>query len=465
MSETATPAAPRPAKPSNLPHNIDAERAVLGAMLFDNEIIGEVSRLLKPEDFYEASHRVIFQRMLDLEGENQPIDLNLLADRLERHGELASVGDAVYLAQLEHFALSSSAAPQNAELVKEKSVLRRLIHASDMILREASAEKHKPNEVVEIAEKAIFEIGMETRSEGFRSFSELLAENLRDIEDLYNRGAPADMVQTGLLDLDKKLAGGFEKTALVILAARPSLGKTAFGLQLVRNIARDQKKPVAFFSLEMGAEQLSLRMLCSEAQVSNSHVRSGNLSEQDWMKIRQTSAELDGMPIFVDDQASISLVQLRSRARRLKAQHPELAMIVVDYLQLMSSPQNKRESNRQQEVAEISRGLKILAKELETPVMALSQLSRNVESRKGKENSKPMLSDLRESGAIEQDADVVMFIHRERVETDKDQDEQRQPSPDQLIPTEIIVAKNRNGPIGSVPFLFHPARTSFYLAS
>lgn len=438
----------------NLPHDSDAERRVLGAMLLDREIVMEVDQLLEPDDFYEASHRVIYTRMLDLEREGQAIDLALLADRLKRHGELASVGDVVYLAQLGQFALSSSAAPDNARLVREKAVLRRLIGAAESILRESSEERMTANEVVEAAEKAIFEVSRDTHEHRFRPFNELMDESLTTLGDVFNRGAPAEMLQTGFDSLDEKLAGGFERTALAILAARPSVGKTAFALQLLRNLAK-AGKPVGFFSLEMGADQLSLRILCSESQVPGDRVRYGKLSQKDWDALRSTISAIHDWPVYIDDQAALNLLQLRSRARRLKLERPNLALLVVDYLQLMSAPPGRRDTNRQQEVSEISRGLKVLAKELCVPILALSQLSRNIEQRKGKDSQRPMLSDLRESGAIEQDADVVMFVHRDRSELDKDRD------PERYIPSEIIVGKNRNGPIGPVDFYFDPRTTIF----
>lgn len=443
-----------------LPHNQDAERAVLGAMLLDPEVIGEITRVLKADDFYQQGHQLIFQRMVDLHDENRPVDLTMLADLLRRHGELDSAGGYVYLANLEQYVLSTSAAPELAHTVQEKSTLRRLMSAADAILRESSEERRTVLEQIEQAERLILEVSQKTHSSRFLSLHELMSDSIQEIMHLYESKEPRSGLQTHMTGLDR-LIGGIEKTALVILAARPSIGKTALALNIVRNVAILENRAVGFFSLEMGAEQLNMRLLCTEARVPSHKVRRGLIKEQEWGKIRETASMLMDVPLYIDDTAGLTLMQLRSRARRLKAHRPDLSLLVVDYLQLMQSPAGRREVNRQQEVAEISRGLKQLAKEIQVPVLALSQLSRNIEQRSGKERSaRPMLSDLRESGAIEQDADMVLFVHRERMETQKDE-EGKTPDRSLPIPTELIVGKNRNGPIGTVEMLFFPDLTFF----
>ncbi len=455
-----------PVNPSNkmadrqIPHNLEAERAVLGSMLLDQHVIPDVLRILKPEDFYEAGHQVAFKCMLDLYNEGKPVDLTLLSDVLRRKGELDAVGGYVYLANLEQFVLSTSAASDHARMVQEKSALRRLMAAADTILRESSEERRNVEDQIEMAERLIFEVSQQNQTGKFMSLEVLMEDTIGEILHLYESREPKSGLQTQMKDLDK-IIGGFEPSALVILAARPSIGKTAFALNIVRNVALFEGKPVGFFSLEMGADQLNMRLLCSEARIPSHRVRKGLIKEQEWEKLRETASRMMQVPIFIDDTAGLTIMQLRSRARRLKAQRPDLALIVVDYLQLMQGLGGSRESNRQQEVAEISRGLKGLAKELRVPVLALSQLSRGIEQRSGKEKSaRPMLSDLRESGAIEQDADVVMFVHRERVEIQKDEDG-KLADRSLPIPTEIVVGKNRNGPIGTAEMLFIPDYTLF----
>jgi replicative DNA helicase len=398
--------------------------------------------------------------MLDLYHETKPIDLTILAERLKRDGELDKVDGYVYLASLEQFVLATSAAIEHAQIVQEKATLRRLMAAADSIMHEASEERRVVQEQIELAEKLIFDVSQRTHSSKFLSLETLMQDTIEEVRHLMESRESSTSLKTHFIDLDQ-LINGFERTALVILAARPSIGKTAFALNLVRNVAVQGNIPVAFFSLEMGADQLNMRLLCSEARVPSHLVRKGRIKNEQWELLRTTASAMMDVPMWIDDTPGISLMQLRSRARRLKSRVPNLGLIVVDYLQLMTSPQRGREVNRQQEVSEISRGLKGLAKELQVPVLALSQLSRNIEQRSGKEKSaRPMLSDLRESGAIEQDADVVMFVHRERVETQRDEDG-NPVNKGEPIPTDIIVGKNRNGPIGTVPLLFLPDFTLF----
>jgi len=442
------------------PHNLDAERAVLGSLLLDNEVIPEVSRVLRPEDFYQSAHQAIYGAVLELHDQGKPVDLTLLTDSLRRTGKLEETGGYMYLAGLENHVLATSAAVEHAEMVAEKSTLRRLMAAAETILRECSGERREVLQQVEMAERLVFEVSQKTHAGRFLSVEALMQQAIDEIARLYVAHEPTVGLQTHIKDLDS-LLGGFEKTALIILAARPSIGKTAFALNIVRNVSLQGGVPVGFFSLEMSAEQLNLRLLASEARLPGQRIRRGQIKEPEWERVRETASRLMDLPLYIDDTAGLTLMQLRSRARRLKKQRPDLGLLVVDYLQLMQSPPGRRDSNRQQEVAEISRGLKELAKELEVPILALSQLSRGIEQRGKRDGgSRPMLSDLRESGAIEQDADVVMFVHRERVEVQKDE-EGRPVNRTQPIETEIIVGKNRNGPIGTAQLLFIPDFTLF----
>ncbi|MDK2972802.1 MAG: replicative helicase [Candidatus Sumerlaeota bacterium] len=467
--QDSTQSVPRTSRPApearSVPCDPDAERAVLGAIILDPEVLPEVARVLKPEDFYEARHQTIFRRLIDLHEASKPIDLTLLCDTLRKKNELEAVGNYIYVAQLVDFIAGTSAAPEHAQLVAEKSTARKLIAAADTILADAMNESSELSDQIETAERLIFEVSQNTNSSRFHSVGSLMPDTISEIMHLYETRAPVSGLSTHFSDLDA-LIGGLEPTALAILAARPSIGKTAFALNLVRNVAVTGRTPVGFFSLEMGADQLNMRLLCTEAQISSHLVRQGRISEQQWEKLRETASRLQEAPIYIDDSAALTLMQLRSRARRLKAQRPDLGLLVVDYLQLMKPPDRskgggRRDSNRQQEVAELSMGLKALAKELRVPVMALSQLSRSIEQRgTKKEPARPQLSDLRESGAIEQDADMVIFIHRERKEIQKSEDgkilDRHLP-----IPTEIIVGKNRNGPIGTVNMMFFPETTRF----
>jgi replicative DNA helicase len=442
-----------------LPQNLDAERSVLGSMLLDNGIIPDIMELVGAEDFHQASHQVIFRRLVELYDAQKPVELTTLSDLLRRHNELDATGGYLYLANLEQFVVSTGVAAEHAGIVREKSLLRRLMVATETIRREASEERQSAPEIVEMAEKLIFDVSHEVNTGTFSDMEEMMEITLEEITSLYGRHGATHGLQTGFLDLDK-LIGGFDNTALVILAARPSIGKTAFALNIVRNVAMNNI-PVAVFSMEMGKEQLNMRLLCSEARLSAHKIKTGYFRENEFQMLKETAARMSHVPILIDDTAGLTLLQLRSRARRLKAQRPDLGLIVVDYLQLMQSPSSRRESNRQQEVAEMSRGLKILAKELRVPVVALSQLSRNIEQRgTKKEAARPMLSDLRESGSIEQDADIVMFIHRERTETMAEKDGQRIDK-NAPIPSEIIVGKNRNGPTGTADMLFFPDITRF----
>lgn len=443
-----------------LPYNEDEERGVLGAMLLDNDIINEVMDRLQPEDFYNPGHQLVYRAILEIYESGKPVELVLLVDHLRRQGKLEASGGYVAIASLEQFIVSTGHAPELAHQIKDKSTLRRLMAAAEKILRDSSSETRDASDQVSAAEKLIFDISQQTEGGEFVSVADIMPQTIEDIGNLRGQTGEVSGVPTGFIDLDKVL-NGLHKADLLILAARPSIGKTTFALNLIMNVALYEKTPAAIFSLEMSAQSLNQRLLCSYARQNNQDVSRGFIKESEFRDIREKAAELAACPIYIDDTPSLSIMQLRSRARRLKAIHPDLGFIVVDYLQLMTGSDKSANRSRQEEVSEISRGLKALARELQLPVMALSQLSRNIEQRSGKDKSaKPMLSDLRESGAIEQDADVVMFVHRERVETQRD--ESGNLSKENLaIETEIIVGKHRNGPIGTAKLLFFPNWTRF----
>ncbi len=447
--------------PYRMPHNVDAERAVLGSMLLDNEIIPEVMEFVKASEFYAPAHQEIFEAVVEIHDRGQPVDLTLLADELTKRGKLEEAGGYITLAGLEQFVLSTGAAPELAKTVADKATLRKLMAAADTILRDCAEEKREVEKQVDLAEKLVYDVSQQTHSSSFVQIGDLMGDAIVEIGNLRSSRDEVTGLKTHFRDLDK-LLNGLHPNDLIILAARPSIGKTAFVMNIVLNIAHVDNVPVGVFSLEMGREQINMRLLCSHSQIASHKVQRGMINENDFDTLRAKATELQDCPIFVDDTPGLTLMAVRARARRLKAQQPNLGLIVIDYLQLMSgSDSGKREQNRQQEVSEISRGLKGLARELNLPVIALSQLSRNIEQRSGKDKgARPMLSDLRESGAIEQDADVVMFVHRERKELEKNEDGSHA---DKTLPidAEIIVGKHRNGPIGTAEMLFWADFTMF----
>lgn len=461
-----TPSKKPPAQPTGnpsayrVPNNLEAERAVLGSMLLDNVCIADVVDILKAEEFYLPAHQEIYRALTTLFDQHQSVDLIMLRNELMRRNKLDEVGGVVMLAGLEQSVLSTGAAPDLARIVADKATLRKLMAAAEEILRDCSDEKRDIDKQVDVAEKLIFDISQHSSNNSFVHIKSLMEGAIEEIGKLKAQEQNITGLPTHFRDLDR-LLNGLHKSDLIILAARPSIGKTAFALNIALNVAVRNRAPVGMFSLEMGREQLNMRLLCSHAQIPSGRVRSGRIREAEFTKLREVASELTAAPIYIDDSPGLSIMQLRSRARRLASQE-NLQLLIIDYLQLMSGTEGRgREMNRQQEVSEISRGLKALAREINVPVLALSQLSRNIEQRSGKEKgARPQLSDLRESGAIEQDADIVMFVHRERVETAKDED--NAPKDRNLpIDTEIIVGKHRNGPIGTAELLFWADFTRF----
>ncbi len=433
-----------------LPNNIEAEKSVLAAPMFNPEAMDEIATKLVPEDFFRPAHQLIFAGMLELNTRHIPIDQISLADRLAAEGQLEAVGGRPYIVELANNALSLTNWKSHTEIVKRNSVLRDLIYASTNINALAYDAPDDTNEVIEDAEKMLFDVTQKRVSSSFQNITDLLTQAFDEIDELVNNRNQMAGTPTGFTDVDK-LFWGLRGGDLLILAARPGVGKTSFALNLATNAAK-AGAAVAFFSLEMGANQLVQRILCSEARVNLGQLRQGNLQEGDWNAIMNAAATLSGLELYIDDTPGLSLLEMRAKARR-QLRDKKRGLIVVDYLQLMQPPSNRRDGNRAVEVAEISRGLKVLAKEMDMPLLALSQLSRAVEMRGSK---RPMLSDLRESGSIEQDADIVMFIDRSMDELEAETDGRPE-----WGTAELIVAKHRNGATRDITLSFNPEYTKF----
>ncbi|MBI1977811.1 MAG: replicative DNA helicase [Candidatus Omnitrophica bacterium] len=427
------------------PQNLEAEISVLGGMLFSSDAVSRALEVLEESYFYSEAHRMIFSAMISLFDRNQPIDLITATEELRKRGQLEAIGGASYLAQLTASVPTAANVEYHAKIVKEKALLRSLINAATHIIQEgfdATADGHK---ILDRAEQLIFEIG-EQRVEGnFIRLNEIIKDSIEAIDRLYQRKEHVTGLATGFHDFDTKTAG-LQPSDLIVIAGRPSMGKSAFACGIAEHISVVLNKPAAFFSLEMSKEQLVQRLLCSHARVDAQKVRTGYLSHSDWPKLTSAAGKLSEAPLFIDDTPVMNVLELRAKARRLKAQHG-IELVVVDYLQLLDSASGAE--NRQQEITEISRSLKALAREIRVPVIAISQLSRAVESRTG---NRPQLSDLRESGAIEQDADLVVFLFRE---------EYYHPTEENRNRAEAIIAKQRNGPTGSIDLLFLKEWTRF----
>ena len=433
-----------------LPSNIEAEKSVLAACMLNPDAIDEIATKLAPENFFRPAHQRIFEGMLELSLRHIPIDQISLAERLSAEGQLEAVGGRPYLVELANNTLALTNWKSHTEIVKRTSVLRDLVYASTNINARAYDAPDDTNAVIEEAEKMLFNVTQKRVSSSFQNITDLLTQAFDDIDELVNNKSHMAGVPTGFTDVDK-LFWGLRGGDLLILAARPGVGKTSFALNLATNAAKSGAA-VAMFSLEMGANQLVQRILCAEARVNLGQLRAGNLKEGDWNAIMNAAATLSGLELYIDDTPGLSLLEMRAKARR-QLRDKKKGLIIVDYLQLMQPPSTRRDGNRAVEVAEISRGLKVLAKELDMPLLALSQLSRAVEMRGTK---RPMLSDLRESGSIEQDADIVMFIDRSMDEVEAEQDGR----PD-LGTAELIVAKHRNGATRDITLSFNPEYTKF----
>lgn len=430
------------------PQSLDAEMSLLGAILIDDNVLADVSDKLRADDFYDKRHAAVFASMMRLYEKHKPVDLLTLSDELQAKNALETVGGSSYLTELTNYVPTAAHAAAYADLVRTKAVRRRLIKASSEIAELAYDEDKPIADLLGQAEVDLFSVSDYNLKQDLISLESILAESFDRIEELHRNKGSLRGVSTGYKDLDARTAG-FQKSDLLILASRPAMGKSTLVSNLAYNIASQQKKAVLFFSLEMSKDQLVDRMLADASGVDAFKIRTGNLTETDFGKLSDAMGEMAEAPIFIDDTPGLSVLEMRTKARR-EAHNQPLGLIIVDYLQLMQGSGNRRSNdNRVQEVSEISRGLKLIARELDVPVIALSQLSRTVETR---HPQIPQLADLRESGSIEQDADLVMFLYRE---------DYYNPDTDNQHITDLIIAKHRNGPTGKINLYFHPERLRF----
>jgi len=427
------------------PQNIEAEQSVIGSMMLDREVIPVITELLKPEDFYRQDHVEIYEAVMDLFERAEPIDIITVSDQLRLRGSLENVGGLEYLTQLVNSVPTTANVRHYAKIVEEKSLMRKLIRTSSDIVNMGYEANEEVEYVLDKAEQNIFDILQKRNLKGMTPIKDVLEDTFDRLEELYNNKGSITGVPTGFTDLDFKTAG-LQNSDLILIAARPAMGKTAFALNIANYAAINAKVPVAIFNLEMSKDQLVSRMLSCEAMVDSQRMRTGKLEDEDWGKIAHALGPMSDAPIYIDDSPGASIMDIRAKCRRLKLEK-NLGLIVIDYLQLMQG--RSRTDNRQQEVSEISRSLKILAKELNVPIITLSQLSRAAETRT---DHRPMLSDLRESGAIEQDADIVMFIYR---------DDYYNPDTEKKNVAEIIIAKQRNGSTGTVELAWLGQFTKF----
>lgn len=429
------------------PQNIEAEQAVLGAMLIEREAISKVAELLRSDDCYREAHRLIFNAMLELFNKNDAVDMVTVIEFLRKADKLEAAGGISYITSLANSVPTAANVMYHARIVEEKALLRQLINAATNIASQGYEGSEEVSTILDTAEKSILSVSSRRVGGEFTPIKSIIFDAFSKIEQLYASKGSITGLSTGFKDLDR-LTSGLQPSDLILIAARPSMGKTAFVLNIAQHIGIKEKKAVAFFSLEMSKEQLVQRMLCAESTIDSQRLRIGELEPNDWTKLVNGADRLSAAPIFIDDTSGITVMEMRSKARRLKIEF-DLQLIIIDYLQLMQGSSKKGSENRQQEISEISRSLKGLAREIGVPVIALSQLSRSVESRQVK---KPMLSDLRESGSLEQDADIVAFLYR---------DDYYNPDSDQKNITEVIIAKHRNGPVDTVQLFFHKQFTKF----
>ena len=422
------------------PHNNEAEQSVIGAIFLDPDALVTAAEMIRPEDFYRRAHRILFETMLTLNDRGNPVDIVTVSEELAATKQLENAGGITYLTEIAERVPTAANVEYYAKIVEEKALLRRLIHTATEVIEDSYTREDEVDAVIAEAETKMMQVSNRKNVGDFRHIGDVLVETFENIEALYQSDGEVTGIPTGFDSLDRMTAG-FQRNDLIIVAARPSVGKTAFALNIAQNVATKSDRKVAIFSLEMGADQLVQRMLCAEGNINAQVLRTGELDEEDWRKVMVASGSLSNAGIYIDDTPGVRVNEIRAKCRRLQQEHG-LDMVVIDYLQLIMGS-GKPGENRQQEVSEISRSLKGLARELEIPVIALSQLSRSVEQRQDK---RPMLSDLRESGSIEQDADIVSFLYREDYYEDDVADKEN------II--EIIIAKQRNGPTGTVELAF-----------
>ena len=428
------------------PHDDEAEQAVIGSMLTDKDAVVSAIEVLKSDDFYRNDNSIIYDAVMSIYAKGEPIDIITLKDELTSMGKLEAVGGLEYLASLPEKVPTTANASKYVKIVEEKSLLRSLIKTANELIQLGYSQNEEIETLMDSAEKKIFDIMQRKSQKGYESIKDILVDSFTELQELYNNKQHITGVATGFIDLDNKTAG-FHKSDLILIAARPAMGKTAFALNIATNASISSNTPVVVFSLEMSKEQCANRILCAQAMVDSSKVQKGDISDDEWTKLAMASGELsESSGIFIDDTPGITVAEIRAKCRKLKIEK-NIGLVVIDYLQLISG--SGKTSSREQEIAEISRSLKILAKEIDVPVIALSQLSRAPEART---DHRPMLQDLRESGSIEQDADMVMFIYR---------DDYYNPQSEQTNIAEIIIAKNRSGPVGTVELLWMPSYTKF----
>jgi replicative DNA helicase len=443
MTQTP-PLVPPPSEPGRLPPQaLDAERSVLGAMCLSRDAVARAMERLDSTSFYRESHRKIWQGIVALFERDEAVDLITLREELDRRGELELVGGAAYLTDLFAYVGTTAHIEYHCKIVAQKAMMRALIETSSTVIEDCYRGADEPADVLDRAQQRIFEISSSRLRQGFLPVKEIVKDTFEIIQELYDKKSHVTGVESGFIDLDAKTAG-FQKSDLIILAGRPSMGKTSLALNFAEHMAVEGKVPVAIFSLEMSKEQIVQRFLCSMARVDSHRLRTGYLRDAEWPFLTRAAGQLAEAPIYIDDTPAMSVLEMRAKARRLAAEVGDLGLVVVDYLQLMRG--GEEAENRQQEISRISQSLKALAKELALPVLALSQLSRAVEQRGG--DRRPVLSDLRESGAIEQDADVVMFVYRPEVYPQHADDEELRGI------AELIIGKQRNGPTGTVKMAF-----------
>lgn len=429
------------------PHDIEAEQAILGCMLTDKDSVISAIEILKEDAFYREDNKAIYTAILNLYSKNEPIDIITVKAELVEMGSFERVGGLEYLAGLPEKVPTTANVDKYIKIAEEKAMLRNLIQSANELIALGYSENEEIDSIMDMAEKKVFDLAQKKNTKGYIPIKDILVESFAELEKLYNQKGHISGISTGFSDLDYKTAG-LHNSDLIILAARPAMGKTAFALNIASNIGTKENVPVAIFSLEMSKEQLATRMLSSEAMVDSNKIRTGQIEDDDWMKLAGTLGRLSEAPIYIDDTPGISIMEIRAKCRKLKLEK-DIGLVVIDYLQLVQGS-GKKNSSREQEISEISRSLKILAKELNVPVIALSQLSRAAEQRK--EDHRPMLSDLRESGAIEQDADIVIFLYR---------DDYYNEESEKKNVTEIILAKHRGGSTGTVELAWLPSYTKF----
>ncbi|MBU0579535.1 MAG: replicative DNA helicase [Candidatus Margulisbacteria bacterium] len=428
------------------PQNLEAEQSVLGALLIDKDSIAKVVEILHPESFYREAHQHIYQAILNLFSKSEPIDLITVTDELSRLGKLDAVGGRVYVSDIINSVPTSANVEYYAKIVEDKAILRELISQGSQLVSEAFRNETEVDGVLDFAQKSIFDIAQRKIRQGFVKIKDLLDAVMKKMEETYDQGSHITGIPSGYIDLDE-LTGGFQQADLIVIAGRPSMGKTALALNIAQNVGIRHNLPVAIFSLEMSKESLTQRILCSEAEIDSSHLKSKNLHDHEWKKLGRALGRLSEAPLYVDDTPALSPLELRAKARKLQMEKG-VALIIIDFMQLMRGSRRSYE-NRTQEVSEISRSIKAVAREINVPIIALSQLSRAVEQR---QDQFPRLSDLRESGEIEQVADLVLFIHREAY-YDRMSDKGNL--------AQLILAKQRNGPTGTVELTFRKEITKF----